>query len=140
MKKLKLILFISAAVFSCSVEKTQDCQTLECYRQIRYDSVIAIHDEVMPKLSTIASLQKELQEAKESETDSSRIVLLDEAMMELQDADEAMWVWMRQFKFEMDTTATQGQLDYLSAQKKSAELMADKIKKAIGSAQELLLE
>ena len=134
------MLLLVTFILSCSPPSGDKCGTLECQHQQRYDSVIAIHDEVMPKLSTIMSLQKEIDQEIEALADSNQIAELEKLKLDLKTADEAMWVWMRQFKPKMDTVVTQEGMDYLYNQKRKASEMAEKINNSIAAAEKALSE
>lgn len=67
--------------------------------------VIAIHDEVMPKMGQLKSLEKSaLQKAEElsamDSVDSVRVEALKSLALELDEAYEGMFVWMRQYETE----------------------------------------
>lgn len=62
-----------------------------------WDEVMEIHDEVMPEMTTINRINKQLKTALETNavpaTDSSRVR---KAVDQLTAADEAMWSWMHE--------------------------------------------
>jgi hypothetical protein len=73
-----------------------------------HDDVMAIHDDVMPKMDDIYREKTRLTEQLEGLTDSAQIETLQTSILHLEEADEAMMQWMREFnprQFESDTTA-----------------------------------
>lgn len=74
-------------IFSCD-EKLNEVQLLEI-------EVMAIHDEVMPKMSDIHQSRKQLQIVLEAGADSTMVFSL---LQNLDYADEAMMVWMNDYK------------------------------------------
>jgi hypothetical protein len=67
------------------------------------EKVMAVHDEVMPKMGQIKSLKKQLGAAKDSlarqnPANDSLIQVLQSRIEALEQADRAMWDWMHQYK------------------------------------------
>lgn len=96
-----------------------------------YKEVMAIHDAVMPEMTTIHNLKKALKAAKD---DSNNEIVLDHIKM-LDDADEAMMTWMADFKTPEDTTAAKV---YLNAEKVKIQAVSDLMAKSILSSNKLL--
>lgn len=93
-----------------------------------YEEVMNTHDEVMPKMGAIMKLKKQLQtrsdslSAIDSLRGQERIISI---IQELEDANESMMKWMRQFE-QIDEGTPHGEvIQYLLEQKKSI----DKVKK-----------
>ncbi len=61
---------------------------------VLYDEVMAIHDKVMPEMTTIHNLKKELHALRTPDSDS----LILARIKDLDDSDEAMMSWMHSFK------------------------------------------
>lgn len=96
-----------------------------------YDEVMEVHDAVMPEMSTIHKLKKELKAIENPDTKS--IILT--KIKELNDADEAMMTWMADFKNPEDpATAT----PYLTAEKAKIQGVSDQMYAAIATATTLL--
>ncbi len=91
-----------------------------------YDTVMFIHDAVMPETATIHKIRKAL---KETNTDGERAPILDQIKY-LDDAEEAMMAWMAEFKVPEEQVQ---QIPYLEIEKvkiqKVSDLMYDAIKK-----------
>lgn len=107
------------------------------------EEVIAIHDEVMPHMGKLKSLQKELNEkADQLALDDSvehreQILELRNTSSELDNAYEGMFVWMRQFQPEQEGMTEEEFNDYLNEQKASVEKVKTDINQALEKAEEL---
>lgn len=111
---MKIIYTISALswiiLFSCNSERTQESDkviiTKEEQRDILYQEVIAVHDQVMPKMQDIVALQEKIRiqidSLNEMDSTSKSISNLREINVMLKNADDAMMNWMREFKPEMN--------------------------------------
>jgi len=92
---------------------------------------MAIHDKVMPEMSKIHSLKKQL---KAIEVPQANEIILDH-VKELNDADEAMMTWMADFKVPED----QAQHDeYLKAEKVKIQQVSDQMYGAMDKASKLI--
>ena len=100
------------------------------------DGVIAIHDEVMPKMGDLGTLEDVLTDSiAKSKTDSLTRKMIG-LKADLKQADSLMYAWMN--GFSMDTLGTmkpEDALKYLNDQRKSAEEMRTKTLKSIEAAQ-----
>jgi predicted transcriptional regulator len=103
-------------------------------QQQEWEAVMAIHDEVMPKISEMNQISRELKKVEERETElfetyQDRIL---GSKQKLEDAEEAMFSWMNEIK----------QLDKLRADKSHEEILAylaeEKVK--ITAVKEAMLE
>ena len=74
-------------LFSCQDKTPQELDLM-------YNAVMEVHDEVMPKMRDINRGKKALRKIENSALDS----LIADAIVALDDADEAMMAWMAQFK------------------------------------------
>ena len=116
----------------------QDCTSDECLKKQAYDSVIAVHDEVMPKMSYISELKGQLEERMNATDDSLAVAAWQELMVNLDVADEAMWVWMRQFNSDFEGVVLDEALNYLKSEQEKIDEVARKINEAIKEAEENL--
>jgi len=97
MKRFFLVLLLPLALLACNSE-TENLRS----------EVMAIHDEVMPKMDDIMKEKSRLSALMSETEDSLKIIRIRTAMSELEAADEGMMQWMRQFKpeeFENDEDA-----------------------------------
>ena len=111
--------------------KEKICDTVQCEQQVLYDQVIELHDEVMPKLSQISALKSEIEVKMEASADSIERSEWLQLMQQLDEADVSMWVWMRQFKPDMDSTVTVEDMAYLETQLKQVAGVAQNINGSI---------
>lgn len=81
-----------------------------------YDSVMAVHDEVMPKMDEMFRLTEALKDkiAKTPTMPDNEKRAIDAAIDSLEQAGDGMMVWMRQFKPAMDTADREGAREYLN--------------------------
>jgi hypothetical protein len=127
-------------IFSgCSTSTSdQDCTSDECIKKQAYDNVIAVHDEVMPKMSYISELKGQIEQRMNETDDSLVIAPWQELMVNLDVADEVMWVWMRQFNSDLEEIDIDEAMAYLKAEQEKIDEVARKINEAIAEAEQKL--
>lgn len=96
-----------------------------------YLSVMKVHDEVMPEVSTIQKLLKKL---RKTGIDSEQVKDL---KMNLVNADDGMMDWMAAFKLDHQLSIT-AQLSYLRQEQNSIDKVSEDMKSSIQAAQEFL--
>ena len=89
--------------------------------QAQRAEVMAIHDEVMPKLGQLKTFEKKaIQKAGElaaiDPVDSVQVKQLEDLRMELNQAYEEMFVWMRQYELDEEGKSPQEIKSYLDEQ------------------------
>ena len=135
------LLAIFFIIYGCSgTTNDQECTSDECLKQQAYDKVIAVHDEVMPKMSYISELKGQIEERMNTKTDSLVIADWQNLMVNLDVADEAMWVWMRQFNSDLEDISIDEALAYLKSEQENIDEVAHKINDAIAEAEDKLAE
>ena len=132
---LTIIIYISGCSNGTS---DQDCSTDECLKKQAYDNVIAVHDEVMPKMSHVSELKGQIEQRMNATSDSLAIATWQELMVDLDVADEAMWVWMRQFNSDLEEIAIDEAMAYLKTEQQKIDDVARKINQAIAAAEQSL--
>ena len=133
---LLAIIFI---VYSCTgTTNEQECTSDECLKQQAYDKVIGVHDEVMPKLSYVSELKGQIEERMNATSDSLEVADWQNLMVNLDDADDDMWVWMRQFNSDLEEVDLDKALAYLKSEQEKIDEVARKINDAIATAEEKL--
>lgn len=133
---LGIIIF---SIASCTTSSSEgDCTSDLCIKQQAYDKVIAVHDEVMPKLSQISDLKGRIEEQMNASVDSITVASWTALMEDLDAADEAMWVWMRQFNSDLEELPLAEVLEYLQEEQKKIDGVADMINGSIAKAEERL--
>lgn len=128
---LTLILFLSCK------EEGKKSETLTQMKE-----VMAIHDEVMPKMGTISKLVAELKPKADS-TETG--IIYDEAMKDLQAAHKSMMDWMKGFgdRFTSDeilngTALTEQKQEWLNEEEKKVKALKLQINNSIEKAEKLL--
>lgn len=102
-----------------------------------YDEVMFIHDEVMPKMSDISKLGKEIKKKKQELSDSTLIAIYDDHIKALNEADEAMYDWMHEFELPDQESDVE---PYLIKEKDRIQKVSDMMLSSIANAQKLLDE
>jgi hypothetical protein len=77
-----------------------------------FNEVMAVHDEVMPKMDDIMKEKARIQRLMDAEKDSTRITTLRETMSSLNSADESMMNWMRSFDRDKFSNDPEAQINY----------------------------
>lgn len=127
------------SISACTTSATEEeCTTDLCIKQQAYDKVIEVHDEVMPKLSQISDLKGRIEARMNENEDSVVVASWQGLMVDLDVADEAMWVWMRQFNSDLEELPLDEALEYLQEEQTKIDVVAEKINSAIGNAEERL--
>ena len=110
----------------------------------RMEAVIAVHDEVMPEMKTIAKLVGELKPLADSTGQDSRYAA---AMQDLQEAHQSMMDWMQGFgnRFDHDEimkgkALSEEKQAWLVEEQKKVEAMRDQVLGSIQRAREVLEE
>ena len=140
---MRLKSFLLPAIFIIIIGCTsstndQECSSDECLKRQAYDRVIAVHDEVMPKMSHISELKGKIEERMVASEDSLVVANWQKLMVDLDVADEAMWVWMRQFNSDLEALNIDEALAYLKSEQENIDEVARKINEVIGRAEEQL--
>ncbi|WP_350293170.1 hypothetical protein [uncultured Croceitalea sp.] len=137
MRTVAFILFL-AIISSCKQEK----KIAEGPSQM--EEVMAIHDEVMPKMGTLSKLVAELKEKVDS-TDTGKEYEM--AMKDLQEANKSMMDWMMGFgnRFDSDEILEGKELSpekqvWLNEEEEKVKEVANKINTSIAKAEVLLKE
>jgi hypothetical protein len=134
------VLIITALFFSCGNNQNNSKEKLE---KDLYDEVIGIHDEVMPKMSTILSLEGQLSERMQeldskNENFQEEIEIYKDQISKLQIADEAMMQWMRNFQVEQEGWSHDSVMSYMEKEKKSISLVRNQMLEVIENSEKLL--
>jgi len=122
--------------FACGPNAKEENQKLR-------DEIIAVHDEVMPLMGELKSLEKEanskIEELEAAEMpDSTKITDLKALAYDLNQAYEGMFVWMRQYEVEDGDLTDEEVKAYLDDQMIQVNKVNDDIKAAMDKAEVLL--
>ena len=136
---LLLTLFVSVFCLSCKEEKKSEEAAPEASKM---EEVMAIHDEVMPEMSTIGKLVAELKPKADSTEMGMKYT---KAMKDLQDAHKAMMDWMRGFgdRFDSDEILNGKELTdqkkiWLDEEEEKVKALREQINSSIDRAEQLL--
>ena len=139
MKQLFYLLFFLTA---CNPSKNEEFTSKQEKSSILIDStrievinktkeVMDVHDFAMEKMGEMVKLKKALSD-KKSILDSSQLIVCNQAIKDLEDADKIMWDWMHGYKATIvDTSSIDVALSYLADQKVKVDLVDFKIKKSL---------
>ena len=135
---LSLSLITAILLVSCGEKKKEAKDEL-------YDKVMAVHDEIMPKMGDIMKLKKQLQEkidelSSGTEIDSTKIDELEQAIAELDNSHEEMMGWMRQFDNDFEGMVNEEIMKYLDGQMEKIEKVGQVTNAALKNAEEKLAE
>lgn len=134
MKKIILLMAALATfVTSCNEEKQSS----------KMKEVIAIHDEVMPKMGKLGSMVGELNSKENDSTEIGR--QYKEARIDLQEANEAMMDWMQNFgnRFTPDeilngAALSEQKRQWLDEEEEKVKMLREQINSSIAKAEKLL--
>ena len=139
MKNIKLSALIFLSFFlGCTGSRESNQQKLQ---KGIYDEVMAIHDEIMPKMSKIMTLEKDLESLIQDslvQKNPEQIKEIESQIARLKDADEAMMHWMRNFQVNHEGWPHDSIMSYLSKEKDEVSKVRDQMLDAISGAEELV--
>lgn len=109
----------------------------------RRAEVIAVHDEVMPKMGQLKSFEKKALQRAEvlasmDSVDSAKVQEMKNLALELDQAYEEMFVWMRQYETEDGERTPEEVKSYLEDQMVSVSQVNQLMKAALSKADSLL--
>lgn len=107
--------------------------------------VMAVHDEVMPKLGQLKAFEKKaLQKAEElasmDTVNSAQVKELEDLVTELNQAYEGMFVWMRQYEIDEEGQTPEEVKKYLDEQMISVTEVNKAIKDVLAKADSILAD
>jgi len=135
---ISLFLMITVFAVSCGDKKKEAKDEL-------YDKVMAVHDEIMPKMGDIMKFKKQLQEkidalSKADQVDSTKISELEQAIADLDHSHEEMMGWMRQFDNDFEGMVNEDIMTYLNKQMDKIKKVGEVTNAALKNAQQKLAE
>lgn len=140
MKSFLLAFFAVIVLFTSSCSSSSNQQNIESLRE----EVIAIHDEVMPRMGELKTLRKEIA-AKANElnqadsiNNTTEVNELKDLAVRMDDAFEGMFVWMRQFNSSYEGMEKDEIEAYLQEQKEKVKVVNSDIKNSIQEAKSKL--
>jgi len=130
MKKVIFLLFMVATATACSNEQKEQKDALMA-------EVMAAHDEVMPKMGELRKTAKDLQAKADSlstltdQDFAAEISTLRQTAERIEDANEGMMEWMRQFEMPDNEAPIAEVLVYLKDQKEKIDKVKDEMLKSL---------
>lgn len=135
MKKIFPIFILTVLfMYACGEKKKEASEML-------YDQVMAVHDEIMPKMGDIMKYKKQLRQKAEllsAEADSAQVAAINKAISGLDKAHDEMMGWMHEFDPNFDKGTQEEIMKYLNNQKEKIEKVGSVTNEAIQNAIELL--
>ena len=131
MKTFNGILLLTIIVVACGPDRT-------AIQKEKHEEVMAVHDEVMPKMGTIEKLKKQFQSRADSllQVDSTADVSeYLEMARQLEEANESMMVWMRAYDRPDENTSHEDALKFYEAEMEKVMEVRDKMLNSIERAQ-----
>lgn len=131
MKRLFAFLLLAISTLAC-----QTNADTEAVAKLEAD-VMAVHDEVMPKMEQIMNLQADLK--KRTDADSSTRATAERLGRALTEADNAMSDWMAEYKTDAVKTLSPAEArTYLEGEKRKIEEVKAKTNQSIDEAKAFL--
>ena len=131
-----LFLLLAAGLLNACAEKDDDIQK-------SWDEVMAIHDEVMPKISDINATVKSFKNIRENDTENFTTyreqILIN--LQNLESAEEGMFNWMNELKGLSDLSQSMSKeevLAYLDDEKVKVSKVKDAILSSLADSKALL--
>ncbi len=137
MRRLFVLFFI---LFSFSLFWAASCQPEKSAREKLYTEVMKIHDDVMPEMSTIHRLRKQLKAIDTTVVASPDYPTILTHLNMLEKADEGMMGWMAAFDNPAPDAEEAVALNYLQQEKTKISEVRDQMRESIASAKAILSE
>lgn len=109
-----------------------------------YKKVMAVHDEIMPKIGPIMNYKKQLNEKIDGyiengvEANADKIIELENAVENLVNSHEEMMNWMHEFDNDFEGMVEKEVMDYLNDQMEKIEHVGKVTNNALKNAEKLL--
>lgn len=137
---MKKLLILSVSLFSVLFFSCKDNEKSQTQTQMQ--QVMAVHDEVMPKMSSISKLISQL-DAKIQAGDSTETYI--KASQDLKDANKAMFDWMKGFSDRFDREEIMNgkalsaeKQKFLDEEEAKVKALRDQMNSSISNAEALL--
>lgn len=147
--KKSLLIILATVLFACNTnqkEQVSNNQEEELPDEVKieqklFDEVMEVHDEMMPKMEGMMRLKGILTEAADSLRENGNESLAETyaaSITDLENADNAMMNWMRQFDGKMKDMTHDERVTYLSTQKAKMDSVKLVMADAISNAQKMV--
>ena len=137
-----LMLMILSACNQNTSEKKEAAGTPDAVEKKR-NEVMAIHDEIMPRIGTLMNLKTQLKEKAaaidtDQGIDQEQLDAIQISIEKLENADEAMMQWMRTYKDPADSVSEKEALSYLELKEQEIVEVKAKMQQSEADARALL--
>lgn len=139
MKPILSLTLLALVFFTSCVDKEKEAQNN------LFKDVMAVHDEIMPKMDDIMNFKKQLKQKVEDfsavqPVDSAAISELQQAIADLDNSHDEMMGWMRQFNRNFEGMVNEDILSYLNGQMDKIKKVGEVTNAALKQAEEMLAE
>ena len=140
MKNIKyLILYLIVLTSACGNRQSDEQEKQESL----YNEVMAIHNQVMPKMGILLSFQGKLEEEitqldSNNTDDLKKIKFIESQINKLEEADEAMMQWMRNFRVDQEGWRHDSVMSYLENEKQAISSVSDQMQEVIAESEAIL--
>lgn len=135
MRPLSTLVFI---FFMLSIFLSTACQQQNSARDKMYTEIMKIHDDVMPEMSTIHRLRKNLKKIDTTLVKTPNYPTILNHLSALEKADEGMMSWMAEFSNPTSDAEEATALNYLENEKIKITAVREQMLKSIADAEEVL--
>ncbi len=137
---MRLLSTLLISFFCLSIFLSTACQHQKTEQEKMYTTVMDIHDNVMPEMSTIQRLRKKLKAIDTSLVKTPTYPSILTHLNALDQADEGMMSWMAEFSNPTPETDEATALAYLKNEKDRITKVRDQMLESIASAKKALKE
>ncbi len=109
-------------------------------RQKAFDEMMEVHDEVMPEISTINKLSRQIKKKISATANQDSLIMMKATLTRLEEAEEGMMDWMHELDVPGKKVEDAKAIAYMQKEKDKISIVSQKMKKAIQSGKSLLGE
>ncbi len=137
---MRLLSTLLISFFCLSIFLSTACHRQKTEQEKMYTIVMEIHDNVMPEMSTIQRLKRQLKAIDTSLVKTPNYPSILTHLNALENADEGMMSWMAEFSNPTPETDEATALTYLKNEKDRITKVRDQMLESIASAKKALKE
>lgn len=141
-RRVLILAFSIGVLVACnSAEKSSKVELTEAQKSEKQElvkSVMAVHDEAMAWMEEIHSLKMQMDSLEKSTQNDSLISVCTQQKESLENADEAMMAWMRQYREPEDSIGMESIKAYLSKEQEKINAVHLEMSTAMENAKTVL--
>jgi len=142
--RTSFLLLISVFLACQSDDKAGNTADVPSELRDLHQEILAIHDEVMPEMSTLTNLQSQLSDhlkalRRQEPISNEQLKQTNRVLGGLNRAESAMWDWMHEFS-TLDAVPDEEKAEFLNLQKSSAESMKNMVISSMENAKKFIDE